>query len=397
MRKTESEYFDEIVEAARSTISESLDSAADTVFGQLASIQATKHAELEEIAEACFSAISENASGAALDRVCALTGTRRRGPTYSTVTATVEIEPGTYLAGTIAATVTGNPDARFVTTEDVSNAGASAASYSVEMQADNTGEVRAPSGTLIDLDAPPVGVNSIVNAADADPGTDTEADSALRVRRRQELSDPGQTTQAALRAALSKVTGVTELRVYTNRQSATDGDGRPGKSAEALVLGGDDNEVAQTIFDNLPIGIESYGAGSDSGTAVDDEGNTQTVAFSRPDEHRVYARITGTSEAALYPGDAAVQEVVADFTDGTLTLELSSGGTISGVVDVGGTLYRSKVSAAVLSIPGIVVTTIEFSDDGVSWVDADKTLGAREYLGFSGSRGIDSGDVTVVA
>lgn len=397
VRKTETELFDDIVDEARSTISPSIDDSVDTVFGQLAAIQSTKHAEVWEVMEAVYNAFSENASGAALDRICALTGTTRQGPTYSTVTAQVNVDPGTYAIGTIAATVDGDPDARFVNTEAVTNGGGAPASFDVEMQADNTGPIRAPAGTLIDLDAPPVGVTAIVNAADADPGSDTETDAALRVRRRAELSDSGQTTQGALRAALSKVAGVAEIRVYTNRTSATDGEGRPGKSVEALVLGGSDNAVAQVIWDNLPAGIESYGTGAVSGTAVDDEGNSQTILFSRPTAHRVYARVTGTADLALYPGDAAVQQVVADFTDGTLTLELSTGGEIVGTVDVGGTLYRSKVSAAVLSIPGITVTTIEFSDDGATWVNADKVLGAREYLGNSGSRGIDVADVVVVA
>lgn len=395
-RPTESELFDDVTDELRTRLGlPSLDVAPDTVAGQYTGVSASKYAELWEAIEATYNSFSDGASGASLDRVCAITGTTRHGPSYSTVTAVVMVAPGTYLAGTITASVDGDPDARFTSNTNVVNGGASPAAFNVTMRAVSTGEVRAPSTTLINLESAPVGVTAITNPADADVGSGTETDNALRVRRRLELSDAGQTTLGALRSALSKLVGIADLRVYTNRTSSVDAAGRPGKSVEALVLGADADQIAQTILDNLPAGIESYGDGSGTGTAVDDELNSFTIAFSRPSAHRVYVRVTGTASAGVYPGDAAVKQIIADFSDGTVTLDLSNGGSIDGQTAVGGIVYRSKYAAAVLSVPGITgISLVELSNNGVTWLAADTQLGAREYLGYSGSRGVQIGDVT---
>lgn len=395
VRKTETEILDGMVSEARAKITPNMDDSPDTVFGGLISIVAAEAAEQWEAQEAVYNSYGPGASGNALDRNAALTGTRRKRPTFSTVTALVTGAGGPYPAGSIVATVEDDPSARFVSVEDIPvTAGPS---FSVRMQADTSGPVRALGHTLKNLENPPAGVTAIDNPADADVGQGVEQDPDLRVRQREEASDPGATTTDALFGAISKLEGVDDHRVFTNRTLTPDSAGRPGKSVELIVLGGDDDEIAQTIWGNIAAGIESYSASGDSGAAIDEEGNEQIVPFSRPDDHRVWARITGVKDADSYAGDDAVKQTVADFTDGSITLVMSNGNEIEGTVEIGGILYRSKIAAAVLTVPGVLgVSMVEFSDDGIAWVDADTQLAAREYLGFSGSRGIQFADVTVV-
>jgi hypothetical protein len=301
---TEAEIFEEIAAEARAAIAPSLDVSPDSVFGQIAGIVASKQAELWEVLEAVYGALSENASGASLDRIAAITGTLRK------------------------------------------------------------------------------------------PG---ETDAQLRIRRRQELADAGQTTEPAIRAALSKLAGVSAVRVVSNRGLATDAAGRPGKSVECIVIGGADTDIAQAVWANLPAGIEAYGLVPMAVT--DEEGNQQTVKFSRAAPQNLYVRVSAEVAEGSYAGHEALKETLASFTSGERTLELSNGNAIAGTTDIGGILYRSRLGAAALTVPGVVaVTRIEFrAAETDPWVDVDWPLGAREFLGAAAdARGFQLDHIAVV-
>lgn len=62
--------------------------------------------------------------------------------------------------------------------------------------------------------------------------------------------------------------------------------GRPGKSFEIVVNGGDDVAIAQAILDAKPAGIQTYG--SVTKQVFDADGNAYNISFSRPTEVAVY-------------------------------------------------------------------------------------------------------------
>lgn len=296
---TEQEIYDALAAEARATLAPSLDTSPDSVFGQIAAIVASKQAELWEVLRAVYGGLGENASGAALDRIAALTGTVRK------------------------------------------------------------------------------------------PG---EPDAALRVRRRVELADAGATTQPGLRAALSRIEGVVSAAVATNRSMATDAAGRPPKSVEAIVRVDTVTPelltaVAEVIWQNLPAGIESYGTFGEPVSIVDEQGNAQAVRLSVAEAASPYVRISITADATTYPGDDALKAALVSFIEGALTVTSSSGSTVLGVVPVGGIIYRSRLSAAASSVPGVAgVLRVEVSDDGVTFVDTDMALQPRQYLTLDPAR-----------
>jgi hypothetical protein len=265
----------------------------------------------------------------------------------------------------------------------------------VLMKADVAGPVAAPAGTLTVLESPLPGVVSLTNPLDATLGALEESDAELRLRREAELEASGSTTVDAIRAAVQVVETVTETKVYTNRSGAIDSGGRPPKSFEVVVVHGNADGVAQAVWDHRPAGIEPYSATADSGEAIDAEGLTQVVPFSEATSRRLWARVTGTKDS-LYAGDAAVKETLEDFTEGELQLVASNGNVIQGRADIADTVYRSKLSSAVVSVPGVVsVVSVELSVDGVAWSNADYQLGEREYLGVApAERGIREADIT---
>ncbi len=284
---TEAEVFDAIAAEARATISPSLDVAPDSVFGQIAGIVASKHAELWEVLEAVWGALGESGSSAALDRVAALTNTFRQ-----------------------------------------------------------------------------VG----------------ESDAAFRIRRRQELSDQGATTAPAMRAALSRLSGMTAVRVICNRTMVTDAAGRPPKSVEALTLGTTaETLIAHAIWDNLAAGIETHG--TTTSAVTDSEGHTQVIKYSVATAAHWWVRLSAEVDEGSYAGDEALRQRIVDFSSGALTLQMSDGSYIASGVDLGAILYRSRLAAAALTVAGVTaVTQVQFSEDGTSWVDADKPLGPRQFL-----------------
>jgi uncharacterized phage protein gp47/JayE len=393
VRETEEEVFKVFEREGRTLIHPALDSSPDSVFGQFSAIVATKVAELGEAQGEIYESFSENADGAALDRVCAYSGTKRNGPFASTLTANVTLAPGDYAAHSIVATVTDKPDARFWNTDIASNPGSGNAVIRVPMVATAVGPVRAPVGTLRTLVAPPSGVLAIDNEVDADIGSLTEIDPRLRVRRRRELGLAALGPVGAIRSALSAIKGVNDVRVYTNRSMQIDAAGRAPKSVEALVLGGDPQKIAQAIWKNVGFGIEMVGTSSQ--IIVDEEGNNQTVFYARPIARRIWVRLSGNRQEG-YPGDDAVKQTVSDFSDGTIELVATNGAKIEGEVAIGGLIYRSKIAAAALTVSGVRgIATVEFSTDGASWVNADYQLAPREFLGHLNERGIQSGDVVV--
>jgi hypothetical protein len=232
-----------------------------------------------------------------------------------------------------------------------------------------------------------------------------ESDAAFRIRRREELADAGATTAPAMRAALSKLTGMQAARVISNRSILTDSAGRPPKSVEALVLGSaTEASIAQTIWENLAAGIETYGANAESGeglvisSVTDSEGESQTVMYSVAQPRSPYLRLTVRIDPGSYAGDAALKQRIIDFTSGALNLETTNGLLIAGGVALGGTVYASRIIAAALTVSGVVAVAQvqQKGTEAGTYATSDYALGPREYLGADGVRGYEEDHIEIV-
>lgn len=113
-------------------------------------------------------------------------------------------------------------------------------------------------------------------------GSDEESDASARLRFILYNRNAGNvaTEKAIETHLLNDVNGVTFARVTSNRTNGRDAAGRPAKSFEAVVVGGDDDKVAECIFNTQGVGVESYG--STSVVVTDGNGDEQLVRFSRP-------------------------------------------------------------------------------------------------------------------
>lgn len=197
-----------------------------------------------------------------------------------------------------------------------------------------------------ELDTIAVGVsgwNSVYNYVAGDPGEDLESDESLRVRRAAAARvRKSRATDPAIEAALLDVRGVSSALVKSNRGFATDSDGIPGKSFNSLVIGGNDNEIAQCIYENQPAGIQSYG--NTSVNITDSHGIEQQISFSRPTAVYLWVKVTySLYDEEAFPGQDVVKDALVEWAEKEYTL--------------GKDIISTRINQGLYDVPGIGVAT----------------------------------------
>jgi len=168
------------------------------------------------------------------------------------------------------------------------------------------------------------------------------------------------------------VSGVTFARVYENDTRNTTVDGLPGNSFKSLVVGGDDQDIADTIFLAKPAGIRAYGTTLE--TVSDSQGNGHTVGFSRPTTLNVYVTVNVTYQAGQFPGVTALKQTIVDWGDATL--------------GPGNDVLASKLVTLIGSQPGVVDVTVKIGTAPSPVSSANLVVGARQVADLDTSRTI---------
>lgn len=363
--------------------------------GHMVGIMAERYASLQQLLEAIYRSFSrETATGDGLDAVNMMTGTDRRGETFSLVelwltgvNATfvplgrqAETDDGVVFetnldatlatatnwaasTGYIVGAVRTNAGNVYLCTSSGVSAGSGGPNTTAASITDNTvvwryvglgtayarvaatatevGPLQALSGTIDEIRTPVSGWQGVRNLLDADLGTFEESDESYRLRAQYELASAGSHTVDAIRADLLQLDGVTSVRILNNVTDETV-DTMPPHTVEAIVLGGATADIADLIFERgVGLGYTSFGNVT---TIVKDAmGNDVTVRFSRPEEVNIYVEIDLIYDANTYPddGDEAVKVAVVTWGDaqdtGKNAVAMAIAAqtfTIAGVLDV---------------------------------------------------------------
>nr|AGS53504.1 hypothetical protein [uncultured bacterium contig00055] len=128
------------------------------------------------------------------------------------------------------------------------------------------------------------GLEKIINYATGITGRNAESDNEYRVEMKSRQKK-AKGSEIAIENALKELPGIKYARVYSNRSMETV-DGIPPKSFESVVEGGDDKEVAETIFKSGPGGIEAFG--STEITVYDSKGGPWPIGFTRPQPRYIW-------------------------------------------------------------------------------------------------------------
>lgn len=164
------------------------------------------------------------------------------------------------------------------------------------VEAETIGPVSAPAGSLTVIENPITGLDEITNILDAELGRNVETDSELKARREASLQRAGAGTLGSIVSILADIENVIAVVGFEN-PNLIETSGRPPKSFEMVVQGGDEDEIASAIWENKPAGILSFG--SVSKNVTDSQGFSHTVKFSRPTEKLIYLELDLTVDATF--------------------------------------------------------------------------------------------------
>lgn len=159
----------------------------------------------------------------------------------------------------------------------------------VKFRADVEGDVIVNANTATLLITSVTGNVSVTNPRNFDRGSLDETDEELRKRLKSLSSVTGKSVPDAIIKGISEVEGVDSITLSINTSIFTNSIGQPPKSYEAVVIGGDDQAVADAILDNGAAGIRSFG--NVSLLSQGEYGGFYPVSFTRPDNVYVFLNV----------------------------------------------------------------------------------------------------------
>lgn len=176
-----------------------------------------------------------------------------------------------------------------------------------------TGPIQCPANGLTIIQQPVTGWATVTNPTDGVIGRNVETDTAYRLRRISQLESALAGPVEAIRNALLKVAGVTQVVGYDNQYNVIDGDGRPPHSIQMYVLGGADQDIYQSIWTSKAGGIQAFG--TQCGNAIDSQGQNQPICFSRMIQDNVYGIINVTINPFKFPagGDTQLKQLAVAY------------------------------------------------------------------------------------
>jgi hypothetical protein len=215
--------------------------------------------------------------------------------------------------------------------------------------ATKTGVIIVSIGALNEIVSKVNGLDSAVNYASGITGRAMESDTELRMglgaRQKQAIAN-----EVAIQNEILKVSGVEYARVYSNRDSA-EFDGRPPKSYEAVVVGGDEQAIAEIIFEKGPAGIQAYG--NIVKDVMDSEGFYWKIGFSRPVNKYIWVKVDYSRNAE----EKLPMDVVSAIQENIITWSHTS-------LNVGVDLIYQKMFRPVYDIRGIGFAAIKVAVTG---------------------------------
>lgn len=311
-----------------------------------------------------------NAEGISLDNLGAIINVPRLSGVKSTVVVEATGTEGSIIPANFLRSVedTNEP---FQTLESFTLPAAGSQPFDISMSALNDGPVASVAGTL-NQGTLPAGVTILVNTVDAILGTFDETDEEYRIGLSARLAALGAGTVVSIKAALLTISGVSSAAVFENDTDITDGNGLPPHSIRALVEGGADQDIWDTL--GIKKGAGTFTDGTEVGTFTDPVDNqTFTMRFVRATLVSIFVDVVVTSKDATYPtlGDDEIEAAI--LAEGDL-------------FELGEDVILPRLQNAVTSVPGIITYTLFFAKTATPLVDATIVIAATEKADFDSSR-----------
>ena len=243
----------------------------------------------------------------------------------------------------------------------------------VTFECTQTGAITPAIGDLTDIITTYAGWDAVSNNVSANTGREAESDTALRQRWNASLYTRSVGMTDSIASALLTLNGVTSANVYENDQDTTDADGRPPHSIEAVVNGGEADEIGRAIWQKKAAGIDTYG--SQSVSINDSQGFAHTIHFNRPLIVPIYLNIAVTE----YPEEALPPNAQAMIVDAVINY----GNTLTAGNDV---ILQRFMGAIYQNVPGIGYITVTASTNGSTYSSNNISMDVRHVATFDATR-----------
>ena len=295
-RRTFQEILDGKILKAQELFGADIDTSETTPLGKFIRIEAYDQAYIEEDAERIYYSIfPETAEGVSLDRLCVFFGLTRNPATAARFVVNITGKAGeTVPAGFLVGTEGG---ITYYNTEDALIGDNGLCEIVVECtELGTVGNINSSEITRV---VNPVSyVTSVIGRDILRNGTEVESDYALRLRIKAARGGLGSCTENAIIAALLSVPTVVSANVAANYTDEVDDQGRPPRSFECYITGGDDylKEIAETIFDKKPIGIKTHGSIVQQVTDIGGRVHDIKFSYTETVPIHIYLEITATTE-----------------------------------------------------------------------------------------------------
>ena len=209
----------------------------------------------------------------------------------------------------------------------------------VTVQSENYGVI-CPSETL-SLTAPITGVTTATNLSNGIVGYETESDELYRLRIGS-IGTEDTHIKDGLYFALLELNGVAKARVIDNNTDSSMFTEIPARYFSAIVLGGNETEIVNTVYNFTQNGNPSFG--HNQKTVLSARGEPYIIFYSRAIEQPVTIDITITTDSNFdtFSGEGTITQNVVSLTEN---------------VKIGETLFLQKAESVCL-IQGVTSVVV---------------------------------------
>ena len=330
--------------AAKVIFGNEIDLASDSMDGQHLALFAERLASLDELAELVWQSFDpDSATGLSLSRLVKINGINRSLGAYSVVDLQLTGTPNTLIPkGSIISNI--NNSVSVYTTDDVrldvTGTGLVRAT-TLEM-----GVITASANSLTQIRSPVFGWDAVNNPVAMTVGKVQETDSKLRQRRSASVSVGNRNMVESLQAALQDLPNVIEARVLENDTDLINSLGLPAHSIHCVISGGDDQQIADTIWRRKTGGTTL--AGLQAVKVTDINGYPHDVRFTRPTDVAVKVRISVSPRPTWsFTKPTQIKNVLAQYVAETQS--------------VGDELANSELYTPLNNLGGFVTNSIELA------------------------------------
>jgi uncharacterized phage protein gp47/JayE len=339
---------------------------SNTPDGQLINLYAQSVRDLLEVIQQINSGFDiEQAIGVVLDQRVSLLGIQRQGATFTQQQVQITVNNAVTLEGLDADA--NNPDGTGYTviddtgTEfillDTFNA-PSAGVYNLTFRAKDLGSITTIPNTITNPVTIILEVTDINNPTGAlEIGLDGELDVTLRLRATQSTANRAKGFIDSLTGNLLNIDGVTDARVFENYTDVIDVDGIPAHGIWAIVEGGANTDIADTIYFTKNAGCDMKGAIAIDITTVN--GSIFTILFDRPASKELYIRF---DIQKLNPTQGFDEDGIKQYITDNLSFTIGESANTAAITCIAQDGINTTGG-------GGVPLNVEISNDGINYVD----------------------------